>query len=321
MKAAPKHVNNDSKRSATEVSQGSWQNQLAQVADHRQQAVVQRALIDSIADSPRMLMQRRQIEGYLGSDPHLTTTPVRPTSQSSQQQTVQCAKKSSDDNPIHAQNNDVSIAHKPNNTGLPDNLKSGIETLSGLSMDNVRVHYNSSKPAQINALAYAQRTDIHLASGQEQHLPHEAWHVVQQAQGRVRPTSQMNTDLSINGDTVLEREADLMGGRAASSNEHSMVQKTRQFANNEDVGITLNDPIIQRKVGFEFETGNVILGANPKQTIYNKEEGFHIDADTANSDGHNIEFVTDPAEGLKETLNTIEKIKSFTSQINEAKEG
>ena len=30
-----------------------------------------------------------------------------------------------------------------------------------------------------DALAYAQGSDIHLAPGQEQHLPHEAWHVVQ----------------------------------------------------------------------------------------------------------------------------------------------
>jgi hypothetical protein len=79
-------------------------------------------------------------------------------------------------------------APRANNTGLPDQLKSGIESLSGLSMDHVRVHYNSAQPAQLNALAYAQGSDIHLAPGQERHLPHEAWHVVQQAQGRVRPT-------------------------------------------------------------------------------------------------------------------------------------
>ena len=39
-------------------------------------------------------------------------------------------------------------APRPNNTGMPDNLKSGIESLSGFSMDDVRVHYNSSKPAK-----------------------------------------------------------------------------------------------------------------------------------------------------------------------------
>jgi len=107
-------------------------------------------------------------------------------------------------------------APRTNNTGLPDQLKSGIESLSGLSMDHVRVHYNSSQPAQLNALAYAQGSDIHLAPGQERHLPHEAWHVVQQALGRVRPTMQMAGGVAVNDDAGLEREADEMGARALS---------------------------------------------------------------------------------------------------------
>ena len=57
------------------------------------------------------------------------------------------------------------VRKKENNTGLPDNLKSGIENLSGYSMDDVKVHYNSDKPAQLQAHAYAQGTDIHVASG------------------------------------------------------------------------------------------------------------------------------------------------------------
>ncbi|MBI3714719.1 MAG: DUF4157 domain-containing protein, partial [Betaproteobacteria bacterium] len=105
-------------------------------------------------------------------------------------------------------------AIKPNSTGLPDDLKSGIESLSGISMDNVKVHYNSPQPAQLNALAYAQGSDIHVAPGQEKHLPHEAWHVVQQAQERVRPTVQMNDGIPVNDDRSLEREADVMGETA-----------------------------------------------------------------------------------------------------------
>ncbi|VAW58367.1 hypothetical protein MNBD_GAMMA11-1060 [hydrothermal vent metagenome] len=58
-----------------------------------------------------------------------------------------------------------------NNTGLPDTLKSGMENLSGKSLDHVKVHYNSSRPASVQAHAYAQGNDIHLASGQEKHLP------------------------------------------------------------------------------------------------------------------------------------------------------
>lgn len=101
-----------------------------------------------------------------------------------------------------------------NRTGLPDRLKAGVEALSGVSLDGVKVHYNSSKPAQLNALAYAQGTDIHLGPGQERHLPHEAWHIVQQAQGRVRPTRQLKNGPQINDQEALEREADEMGARA-----------------------------------------------------------------------------------------------------------
>jgi hypothetical protein len=106
------------------------------------------------------------------------------------------------------------IQKKENKTGLPDKLKFGIENFSGYSMDDVKVHYNSSKPAQLQAHAYAQGTNIHIAQGQERHLPHEAWHVVQQKQGRVRSTIQMKGNVNVNTDATLEREADLMGNKS-----------------------------------------------------------------------------------------------------------
>jgi hypothetical protein len=115
---------------------------------------------------------------------------------------------------------DASQTPKPNNTGLPDHLKSGIESLSGMSMDHVKVHYNSPQPAQLNAHAYAQGSDIHVAPGQEQHLPHEAWHVVQQAQGRVKPTMQMKSGVPVNDDAGLEAEADVMGAKAIQFQSH-----------------------------------------------------------------------------------------------------
>lgn len=119
------------------------------------------------------------------------------------------------------------LEEMPNNTGMPDQLKSGIETLSGMSMDHVKVHYNSSKPAQLNAHAYAQGSDIHMAPGQEQHLPHEAWHVVQQMQGRVRPTMQMKGDVPVNDDVGLEREADVMGASAITAGASATLLKPR----------------------------------------------------------------------------------------------
>ncbi|WP_215907131.1 hypothetical protein [Kordia aestuariivivens] len=56
---------------------------------------------------------------------------------------------------IDAMHSQIPVQKKKNNTGLPNTLKSGMENLSGHSMDDVKVHYNSSKPAQLNAHAYA----------------------------------------------------------------------------------------------------------------------------------------------------------------------
>lgn len=100
-------------------------------------------------------------------------------------------------------------------TGLPDDLKDGIERLSGLSMEAVKVHYDSPRPFLLDALAYTQGTEIHLRPGEAKHVAHEAWHVVQQLQGRVRPTRPAQDGVAVNDDAGLEREADVMGERAS----------------------------------------------------------------------------------------------------------
>jgi hypothetical protein len=89
-----------------------------------------------------------------------------------------------------------------------------MEALSGLSLDHVRVRYDSPQPANVGALAYTRGHEIDLAPGEERHLPHEAWHVVQQARGRARPMGSV-AGHSLNDDVALEREADVMGTRAA----------------------------------------------------------------------------------------------------------
>lgn len=143
-------------------------------------------------------------------------------------------------------------------TGLPDNVKAGIESLSGYAMDDVKVHYNSSKPAQLNAHAYAQGSNIHIASGQEKHLAHEAWHVVQQKQGRVKPTVQMKTGLSINDDAGLEKEADVMGAKALAAFKPS--KRTPQLkASN----VTSSDDVVQNKL----RIGNTYEFLGPEQEL------------------------------------------------------
>ena len=77
----------------------------------------------------------------------------------------------------------------------------------------MNVLYNSDKPAQLQAYAYTQGTAIHIASGQERHLAHEAWHVVQQKQGRVVGTRQLKGK-GLNDSAELEHEADVMGAKA-----------------------------------------------------------------------------------------------------------
>lgn len=96
-----------------------------------------------------------------------------------------------------------------NKTGMPNQLKSNLEQMSGMDMSDVRVHYNSSKPATVQAHAYTQGTDIHIGPSQEKHLAHESWHVAQQKAGRVKPTTEVN-GMPVNDNSGLETEADNM---------------------------------------------------------------------------------------------------------------
>jgi hypothetical protein len=189
----------------------------------------QRALIQKMADK-QMPMQRAEDEQLLqgkfatvqrAEDEELLQGKFETTQLMDEEELLQGkfepAQRAEDEELLQgkfASAPTAQLEEKPNNTGLPNQLKAGIESLSGMSMDNVKVHYNSSQPAQLNAHAYAQGTDIHVAPGQEQHLPHEAWHVVQQAQGRVKPTLQMKEGVPVNDDVGLETEADVMGAKA-----------------------------------------------------------------------------------------------------------
>jgi hypothetical protein len=100
---------------------------------------------------------------------------------------------------------------------MPDRLKAGIESLSGIDMSDVRVHANSPKPARLGALAFTQGNQIYMGPGQQRHLPHEAWHVVQQAQGRVQAIRQIE-GVWANDDARLEKEADEIGDSVTAEN-------------------------------------------------------------------------------------------------------
>ncbi len=135
-------------------------------------------------------------------------------------------------------------AQKPKNeTGMPDPLKVGLEQLSGIDLSAIRVHYNASKPGQFSARAYTQGRDIHVAPGEENLLPHEGWHAVQQMQGRVRPTRRLH-QIQLNDDSRLEREADAMGAKATAGSFWAS-QKGKPKA--QPLAIPLPNPPLQRK--------------------------------------------------------------------------
>ncbi len=175
-------------------------------------------------------------------------------------------------------------APRPNNTGMPDNLKAGIESLSGFSMDDVRVHYNSSKPATVQALAYTQGTDIHVAPGQEKHLPHEAWHVAQQMAGRVSPTTNIN-GMPVNDNAGLEHEADVMGEKAIqkiddkSSKNKGICSNVAQCKNYRAYFETGNDEDCENSRYYVDEYSYVRIapinaGRNPNQEYHEEKRNF-----------------------------------------------
>jgi hypothetical protein len=213
---------------------------------------------------------------------------------------------------------DMLPASRSNKTGLPDALKTGIESLSGMSMDHVKVHYGSAMPAQLHAHAYAQGSDIHLAPGQERHLPHEAWHVVQQAQGRVKPTMQMKQGTLVNDDAGLEAEADAMGARALAGGAPTLQRAPAP------AGMFVaapGDAPVQCKMGFEFETdytfdiwkGNkwAPVGRDKGHPFY-KGDGFVIEGDTHD----NCEFIFDPVDSKEEAVKAAQAARKLTTALD-----
>ena len=115
------------------------------------------------------------------------------------------------------------VQRNENHTGMPDGVKAQMEDSFGTDFSSVRIHPDSSTAPEVGALAYTQGTDIHFAPGQfkpvtsagQQLLGHELTHVIQQAEGRVSPTTEVS-GMPVNDDISLETEADMMGQRASN---------------------------------------------------------------------------------------------------------
>jgi hypothetical protein len=123
---------------------------------------------------------------------------------------------------------------------LPTSIKHAYESVSNVSLDGVEVHHDSSEPGRYGAEAFTAGGRIHLGAGKEKHLGHEAWHAVQQRQGRVRANTNVGGQAA-NTDRVLEDEAD----RMAASLPRLMRSLARPPATDDGPAT----PRIRRKVG------------------------------------------------------------------------
>lgn len=95
---------------------------------------------------------------------------------------------------------------------LDEGVRGKMEDAMGTDFSSVRVHQASSAAPKLGALAFTQGENIHFAPGaySTQTLGHELAHVVQQRQGRVKPTGSVN-GVALNDDPSLEAEADRIG--------------------------------------------------------------------------------------------------------------
>ena len=107
--------------------------------------------------------------------------------------------------------------------GLPITLSNQIQTLLGVDPAQAVLHKNSSKAAEIGALAFVRGHEIHFAPGKfnpntregKELIVHEFTHYKQQLQGLVQPTSEI-AGMPLNDDAGLEGEADAMAAKIAT---------------------------------------------------------------------------------------------------------
>jgi len=144
----------------------------------------------------------------------------------------------------------------------------GIENLSGMSMDGVRVHYNSAESAERNALAYTQGTQLPLGPSEDELFRHEVSHVGQRRLGRVRPTLQMK--LAVGPvDDHYEREADRVAATVMQTSQPPAPQIQRQGLEEEDQTIQTKPlastitPLIQRQETSDEEEDMVQRRSDP----------------------------------------------------------
>lgn len=182
------------------------------LADHRQEAWVQAKLVANLGSSPEKtgsIQEKPSVQRTAEGEEELLQGKFTVQREAEEEEEAVQGKFG----PVQRQ--------EENRTGIPEPVKQRMEGSFGKDFSSVRVHPDSPKAPEMGALAYTQGTDIHFAPGQfkpdtsggQQLLGHELAHVVQQAEGRVQPTTEIG-GMAVNDDAALEREADVRGAEA-----------------------------------------------------------------------------------------------------------
>lgn len=201
--------------------------------DNRPETAAQRKLGEMINSSPRMAAQMKMLQGLTG--PALQRQEFPEEDELAQGKFAVQRQEIPDEDELfqgkftaQAQiDEDELLQEKPvqkmeNATGMPDGLKTKMDSAFNTDFSGVKIHSNSDKATNVGALAYTQGTDIHFGPGQfkpdtskgRELLGHELTHVIQQEQGRVKPTTEVQ-GIAVNDDPGLEKEADNLGRKAA----------------------------------------------------------------------------------------------------------
>ncbi len=129
-------------------------------------------------------------------------------------------QKKSEQNSANSNTQNLNKSSSPEK--MPADVQSKMEGSFGTDFSGVNIHRNDESATQLKAQAYAQGNNLHFAPGKytpestrgQELLGHELAHVVQQREGKVKPTKQ-GKGMPVNDSVSLEHEADVKGKKAS----------------------------------------------------------------------------------------------------------
>lgn len=171
---------------------------------------------------------------------------------------------------------------------MPQGVQAKMEQNLSADFSDVSIHQNSSKATSLGAYAYTQGNDVHFAPGQfdpmsskgQELIGHELAHVMQQRDGKVKPTTQAK-GLPVNDDEGLETEADQLGAKAAQTPFSNVVSQQAPTAQMKTAGtVQMWNPFKKKKKA----------NANVDGKTYNNPTNVSVNATHSANPTKKVEF-------------------------------